>query len=126
MNKLPFGKFSTPFEDYSKELKKVKTFEDLMRLKEKYFSILDDAEGVYNSITPENFGEFMTGLPEATDKNAVKIDEVWAGKYGAIVLPRLFLQIVQFFDGGMGSGFLMHRLIEAKRAKIENGRFRIL
>ena len=103
----------------------MKSFEDLQNLKEKYLQILDDAEEVINSITPENFSEFIKGLPNAMDVKASAIDDAWARTYGAIVLPRLFLQLIQYPDSGMGTGFVMHRLVDEGLAGIVETRFKI-
>lgn len=120
---MKIGRFDTPLEDYSKDLRKVKTFADLKAMQEKYSLILSDAKPVFEAMTEEDFPEFIKYLPIACDKNLTDLNMLWAKKYGAIVLPYLFLQIAPFLNYGMGSGFVMHRLMDEGLAEIKDGLF---
>lgn len=120
---MQIGRFDTPLENYCKEIRKIKTLADLREVQKKYSLILSDAAPIFEAINEENFPEFIKYLPIACDKNSTDLNYLWAKKYGAIVLPYLFIQLAPFLQSGMGSGFVMHRLMDEGLAEIKNGLF---
>ena len=74
-------------------------------------------------MTEESFSDFRAELPKAFRDDSAPSDE-WMESYGAIVLPKLFIDLVGFLAATpMPSGFVMNRLLESKMAEIKEGRF---
>lgn len=117
--------FSTPIEDYIKDIHSVHTFEDIVKIREKHVLILDDAGPELKGITEEDFPYFIEHLPFCfAGENP---PNEWMEKYGAIPLPKLFIQIGGLLHGTrMSSGFILKRLLDENMATIENGEFKLI
>lgn len=124
MNKeLTFGRFDDPLKDYSKAVRKVKTFAEMKSICTKYKIILDDATDAFEQMNELSFQEFISQLPKCYGNQNPPPDK-WMEKYAAIILPKLFIEIINLMsDSGMPSGFIFHRLIEAGLAEVKDGRF---
>jgi hypothetical protein len=119
------GRFSTPIEDYMKEIRKVKTFAEFKAMETKYEMILDDAAEAYAAMTEETFPEFLEQLPKCFI-NADSPDELWLTKFSAIALPRLAIYLSSVMkDSGKGSGFIMNRYLDENLAEISDGKFKL-
>lgn len=126
MNSNQIGRFSTPLENYSRELYKIKTLAELKAFEEKYRMFLDDAEPCFARIHDEqSFAEFRSELQKCRKESKVLPSEEWLNKFSAIPLPELFIRLVPLLATNMGSGFVMNRLLDEKMAVIQDGRFRL-
>lgn len=126
MNNQHIELFSTPLEDYSKAVRKIKTLADVRDIQEKYAMFLDDAEPCFESINERTFEEFKSELSRAY-RNGKSLSGDWFEKYGAIVLPALFLTVGDAMAlSNMSSGLVMNVMLNNNRAVIENGKFKLL
>lgn len=125
-NKFTFGRFSTPLEDYMQDLRKVATLTDLKAMETKYSQILDDAAEAFAAMTEESFQDFIVKLPKCFGKGEPP-DEDWLHRFGAIILPKLFIELAPALKQyGAGSGLIMHRLLDVNQAEIKNGKFQLI
>jgi hypothetical protein len=120
-NNQKIGRLDTPIEDYNRDLKQLQTFEEFQAMKEKYSLILDDAAEAFERMTEESFQEFIGELHKCFGKTD-RPDDDWCRKYGAIVLPELFIRLAPMIRIH-GSGFVMNRLLDEGLAEIKEGRF---
>lgn len=120
MNSI-IGNLDTPIERYNRDLRQLQTFGEFLEMKERYSLILDDAAEAFEQMTEESFQEFIRELPLCFGEADRPTDE-WCHKYGAIVLPKLFIQLADLIQTQC-SGFVMNRLLKENLAEIKDGRF---
>lgn len=77
--------------DYSLELRKCLTLDDLRKFVDRYKEIAPDAYFRVIPMTEEDFKEYIKGLKKETAGRFS--GEKWALKYGAIILPELLMRI---------------------------------
>jgi hypothetical protein len=126
MESVTIGRFSTPLEDYSKAIHKIKTLQDVRDIESKYAPFLDDAEPCFASINADNFEFFKKQLHLCFGNSDTLPTDEWLDQFSAIPLPKLFIDLSPGLACGMGSGFVINRLLDEKMAVIEDGRFKIL
>lgn len=119
---IPFRRFDEPLQEYSKEVRQIKTIDDVRRIEEKFYFLLDDAAPCYANINEETFVEFKKQMPLCFREDRPPTDD-WMKKFGAVILPKLFIDLAPMYRFQMPSGFFMSRLLESGLAEMKDGRF---
>ena len=112
---------STPVEDYSREVRRIRTLADVRAFEAKFKLVLDDAAEAFGRVTEETFAGFIEQLPLCFGNSSVPSDD-WMASYSAIPLPKLFIEIVYLLHpAGIASGIVLSRLIDVGKAEIKDG-----
>jgi hypothetical protein len=98
---------SEPIAQYTQELTNCKTLISLQEFLERWGDLAPDAFNVGLTLNEKTFREFLHGFKK--ERRGIYAGDEWADKYGAILIPELFLfvqMVANEFHVPFGVAFL--------------------
>lgn len=115
---VEIGYLSSTDQDYSKEIREVKTLADLQKVVAFYMPLTEDAVKRVAKMSDKDFQEYLADVPKlsrAKGSTAQRIVDTW----GDIILPREMLRIsmlANHFNAPFGVAYIRDKEIrEAKK-----------